>query len=400
MKFYLKGTDGGGKTDVLLMDFAKNVGIGWGASWKGILFRENFPDLQDVISKSLKWFSQIFPDARYNRSNHMWQFATGEQLFFRHARVPDDYWNFHGHEYPWIGWEELTNWATPDLYLMMMSCNRCSDPRVKKRIISTCNPWGKGHNWVKSRFIDKAKPCQIIKEIIPAEELQALGVPNAQDMINKRVYIHADRNENKALVEADPNYVINIAQNGNPVVREAWLNGNWDIMAGGMFDDLWKPSVHVLKGFTIPWTWRVYRCFDWGFTKPFAYLLYAVSDGSDYITNEGQRKSAPRGSVFFIGEYYGWNGSPNEGARMTNAQIGRNMKKIDEEYKLKYKFQKILKGPADSAIFAEANSNGSGITQIDDITQGYYGVKSTNYIFKESNKSPRNKNCRVAVVKK
>lgn len=142
MRFCWKETGGGGKTDVLLMDFAKNVGRGWGASWKGVLFRENFPDLQDVISKSLKWFSQIFPDARYNRSNHMWQFATGEQLFFRHARVPDDYWNFHGHEYPWIGWEELTNWATPDLYLMMMSCNRTSDPRVTKRIISTCNPWG------------------------------------------------------------------------------------------------------------------------------------------------------------------------------------------------------------------------------------------------------------------
>ena len=78
----IHGNRGGGKSDVLLMMFAQHVGKGWGSSWKGIIFRETFPNLQDIISKSQKWFYQIFPDASYNKSDHAWHFKTGEKSVF------------------------------------------------------------------------------------------------------------------------------------------------------------------------------------------------------------------------------------------------------------------------------------------------------------------------------
>ena len=49
----IEGPRGGGKTDGLLMDFAQHVGKGYGAEWRGILFRRTFPELSDVIQKSL-----------------------------------------------------------------------------------------------------------------------------------------------------------------------------------------------------------------------------------------------------------------------------------------------------------------------------------------------------------
>ena len=67
----LSGNRGGGKTDALLMDYAQFVGKGYGEAWRGILFRETYPNLQDVIAKSLKWFKRIFPDATYDASNAM-----------------------------------------------------------------------------------------------------------------------------------------------------------------------------------------------------------------------------------------------------------------------------------------------------------------------------------------
>ena len=36
----LHGNRGGGKTDVLLMDFAQGVGVGYGADYRGLLLRE------------------------------------------------------------------------------------------------------------------------------------------------------------------------------------------------------------------------------------------------------------------------------------------------------------------------------------------------------------------------
>jgi hypothetical protein len=523
----IHGNRGGGKTDVLLMMFAQHVGRGWGASWKGIIFRETFPNLQDIISKSQKWFYQIFPDAVYNKSDHAWHFKTGEILYFRHARTVDDYWSYHGHEYPFVGWEELTNWATSDLYMMMMSVCRSPDKRVIRRYVSTCNPWGcvpygnvvtrkgltpiqcvevgdyvlswengdtaykrvtdtisyeysgdiinyngmeftddhrlpmqtadgfelkqykdlpetctisnfdillskkninfeldkrksitnnvenrkvycltvedtgcffidqkgkfwlsgnSGHNWVKSRFIDAAPAGKIIKEVIKKEDLIELGVPATEDMVTKRTHIKSDRKENKALMEADPTYALKIAQNGNEAIRKAWLDGDWDILAGGMFDDLWNPRVHVIKPFAIPRSWKVYRTFDWGLSAPFALMWFAVSDGTMVITNEGERKIYPRGTAIAIGEWYGCTGKPNEGLKLTNIQLGRGIKEREEKLKKLYDIDKIYKGPADASIFG-SESDGEDIAG--KISKAYYNNESTSAsIFLPSNKAP------------
>lgn len=381
----IEGNRGGGKTDVLLMDFAQHVGKGWGESWKGIIFRETYPNLQDVIAKSQKWFRQIFPDAVYNRGKHMWTFKTGEQLLFRHARVVDDYWSYHGHEYPWIGWEELTNWATKDLYMMMMSVCRCSNPDVTvRRYISTCNPFGRGHNWVKNRFIDQAKPNEIIREVITKEFLQELGVPATEDSVSERVYIHSSREENEALMKADPKYVINIAQNSNPLIRKAWIHGDWDILAGGMFDDLWDNKVHMIKPFMIPRSWKVYRAFDWGLSAPFSIGWWAISDGTSVFV-DGKMVLYPRGTMIRIGEWYGWNGEPNKGLRLTNVQMGRGLKKREDDIKRLYDIPKILKGPADASIFGN-ESDGEDIAS--KITKEFYNKERVNQlIFIPSNKA-------------
>ena len=110
----LHGSRGPGKSDALLMDFAQHVGRGHGAAWRGVLFRETYPQLADIVAKSQKWFRLIFPDAEFNRGRMEWVFATGEVLMFRHMRVPDDYLAQHGQEYQWIAWDELTHWAIPE----------------------------------------------------------------------------------------------------------------------------------------------------------------------------------------------------------------------------------------------------------------------------------------------
>ena len=104
-----EGTRGPGKTDALLMDFGQHVGQGFGADWRGIIFRKTFPELKDIIAKSLKWFPLIWPTAKYNRADHTWTWSDGEQLIFAFMEREEHYWKYHGHNYAYIGWEELTN---------------------------------------------------------------------------------------------------------------------------------------------------------------------------------------------------------------------------------------------------------------------------------------------------
>ncbi len=347
----LEGTRGGGKTDVLLMDFAQHCGVGFGAAWRGILFRETYPQLADVVAKSRKWFPQVFQGAKFNESDYVWTWPTGEQLFLRHMKREADYWNYHGHEYPWIGWEELTNWATRVCYDSMFACNRSSSPDVPRKIRSTTNPYGKGHSWVKGDFIDPAPNGVVIVDEREIPMVEDGGLVRRKVEI-KRVTLHSSYLENPSLMVADPMYLAALEKITDENKRRAWLFGDWNIVAGGMFSDLWTPSRHIVDPFPIPKEWRVDRSFDWGSSKPYSVGWWAESDGSDIILPSGKRFCTLPGDLFRVGELYGWNGTPNEGTKETAKEIAEKIKAREKEMGLK-----VHPGPADSAIWADENDN-------------------------------------------
>lgn len=353
-----EGTRGPGKTDALLMDFAQHVGLGFGPSWKGILFRREYKELQDVVTKSKKWFHQIFPRARFleSHSDYKWRFEGGEELLFRTAKFQGDYWNYHGHEYPWIGWEELTNWASPALYEDMMSVCRSSTPGLPRKYRATANPYGPGHNWVKARFIDPAPRGTVIRD--------EHGRP--------RVCLHGSIYENKILLAADPEYLKNLEAITDENKRKAWLGGCWDITAGGAVDDVWLASKHVLQSFPIPSSWRLDRSFDWGSSHPFSVGWWAESDGTEATMPDGVKRCWPRGTLFRVAEYYGWNGKANEGCRMIATEIARRVVEIEKNFK-----RAVNPGPADGSIFDAQN----GVCIADDMARA--GVR-----WERADKSP------------
>jgi len=338
-----EGTRGPGKTDSLIMDFCQHVGKGFGSEWKGILFRQTYPQLVDVISKTKKWIPKMFKGAKYNHAEHYWTFATGEILYLRQFNRDDDYWNYHGHEYPWIGWEELCNWPTDVGYKRMMSCCRSTNPRMPRKYRATTNPYGPGHNWVKMRFRLPHSRYTLITD--SRDEDGKLEPP--------RMAIHGYLSENTILMQTDPEYIQRIrAAAQSPAELFAWVTGSWDIVAGGMFDDCWNPFVHIVKPFKIPSSWRMDRSFDWGSSKPFSVGWWAESDGTDYLAADGKWRSTVRGDLFRVNEYYGWNGKPNVGVKKLATEVAKEI--LIRELKMGY-HDRIKAGPADSSIFDTEN---------------------------------------------
>jgi hypothetical protein len=344
------GNRGGGKTDSLIMDFAKDVGKGYGADWRGILFRQTYKQLQDVIAKSKKWFFQIWErdvTVKYNEADHVWTWHTGEQLFLRQFAREADYWNFHGHEYPWIAWEELCNWADPIGYKRMMTCCRSSNAKVPRKYRSTTNPYGPGHNWVKFRFRLPAFDGVVIRD----------SVDDTGELEPPRIAIQGSLQENQLLLKADPKYRQKVLAGArNESERKAWDKGSWDIVAGGMFDEVWNPAFNVLEPFRIPDNWKINRSFDWGSSKPFSVGWWAESDGSDVQLADGSWMSTVRGDLFRIREWYGWNGRPNEGLRKLATEISEGI--IERELKWGLRTQRgsrVKAGPADTSIFTVEN---------------------------------------------
>lgn len=339
------GTRGPGKTDALLMAFAQHVGKGYGAAWRGIIFRQTYPQLADVQAKSEKWFKRLFKGAKFNKSKMCWEWPGGEMLFFRHMNAPSDYWNYHGHEYPFIGWEELTNWATDECFRSMFSCCRSSTPGVPRMIRATTNPYGPGHNWVKARYRLDGR-WWLTQFILDAKDSEGRPEP-------ARCAIHGHIDENKILLAADPHYKQTIvASASNPAMAKAWLHGSWAIVAGGMFGDVWVPSVHLVKPFNIPQQWRLDRSFDWGSAKPFSVGWWAESDGSDFKDGDGKWRSSVRGDLFRFAEWYGCTAKPNEGLKLLATEIAAGI--VEREVKWGID-GRVKSGPADSSIYNVEN---------------------------------------------
>lgn len=353
------------------MDFAKEVGRGFGTAWVGILFRKTYKQLSDVIAKSKRLFKMLFGEkAKFNQTDCSWSWESGERLLLRHFDKKDDYFNYHGHEYSWLAFEELCSWASPEPLIKMISTVRCSVPGVPMRVRCTTNPYGPGHGWVKRRY----------KLQLPIKDRRVLR--NLKDengnSLPDRVSIHSDVRENKILLAADPRYLDKLrASCKSEAERKAWLEGSWDIVAGGMFDDLYDSKIHSVAPFMIPHSWIIKPSFDWGSSRPFSVGWWARSDGSDVMLRDGNWRSTVRGDVFRIREWYGCvKDEPDTGLKLTAADISKGM----IERQLKWSLQNVVKrGIADSAIFSVENGHSVALDMAKEVTlnngQKYPGIK-------------------------
>jgi len=325
--------------------FANKVGR-WGEDWRGVIFRQTYPQLADVVAKSLKWFPRAFEGVHFNRARMAWEWDTGDTLLFRHINRISDYDHYHGHEYPFIGFEELTNWPDDKLYKLMLSCCRSSREGVPRMVRATCNPYGVGHHWVKERWKLHGQWWLTIMQEIAGKD----------GGVWRRTAIHGHLSENKTLLKASPDYADQVvAAASTPAQAKAWSFGDWDVVAGGMFGDVWEPAANVVSPFEIPSQWRILRAFDWGSARPFSVGWYAVSDGCDIRLEGGEERSTIRGDIFRVREWYGCTGKPNEGLRMLSTDIAKGIVEREMGWGWRTeenpKWCRVSDGPADSAIF-------------------------------------------------
>ena len=392
-----EGTRGPGKTDAQAMYFRRFVGLGYGPFWRGVIFDREYKNLDDIISKSKRWFRLFGDGAKFISSTAQlkWVWPTGEELWFRVMKNEQDYWNYHGHEFPFIGWNELTKQPTEDLYDMAMSLNRTSFlpekntvidnetgkliqlPEIPLVVFSTTNPYGVGHNWVKQRFIDPAPPGKVIemtRDVFNPRTQQREPVTKTQ------VRLFGSYKENTYL---SPEYIMELESITDENKRRAWLWGDWDITSGGMFDDVWSAQFNIVEPFNVPPDWRVFRSFDWGSSAPFSVGWWAESDGCDLLLADGSWRSTVKGDLFRISEWYGWSGKPNTGLRMLATQISKGI--IERELKMGL-YGRVKPGPADNSIHDVENGSCIAQDMAKKVTIGgktYKGV-----LWSRSDKSP------------
>lgn len=349
------GAAGGGKSHLF-----RRAAITWCRWVPGLqvyLFRRNFPDLFKNHMDGPGSFPMLLADdIKAGRVKIEWGNApkirfvdTSSTIHLCHLSVErKDLPKYQGAEIHVLMIDELTQWSR-NAYTYLRSRVRLGGLRVPKwlqglfpRILCGANPGGIGHNWVKADWVDLA----------PEQEITEM--PSAEGGM-RRQFIRALLEDNPTMTENDPEYEGRLEGMDDKALARAMRKGDWDIVAGGMLDDLWSRDVHVLPDFDIPRGWKLKRAFDWGSSKPFSVGWWAVSDGSAATMADGTVRHFARGTVIRIAEWYGCEPKrPNEGLKMLAVDIAKDI--VDREARWKRdRGWTVRPGPADSSIYDVEN---------------------------------------------
>lgn len=255
------GTKGPGKTLAMLMEATRGVHH---PRYRGIIFRRTYPRLQEVMDRAWEWFPLL--GAKWNGDAHRWVFPSGAMISMRHCQNEEDKRNYHGHEYHFMGFDQLEEFSET-VYLFLMAQCRSSVPDIKPYVRVNFNPGGIGHAWVKERFLSHGtRDC-------------ALWTPTNEqgDPLPSRCFHFSNIYDNKILLDADPQYMMVL--NSLPEQdRRALRDGDWDVFAGQVLTE-WRREKHVIEPVALDPEWQRIRMTDYGSARPFV-TLWAALDKS------------------------------------------------------------------------------------------------------------------------
>ena len=146
------GQAGGGKSFALILDALYQIGK---PGYNAILFRRTYKQLtgaDGLVELSRKVYPRL--GGVYLKTEHLWTFRDYPgTIRFAHLEYEDSISNYEGHQYAYLGFDELESFYERQ-YLYMFSRNRSSNPDITPYTRSTFMPGDIGHFWVKKRFID------------------------------------------------------------------------------------------------------------------------------------------------------------------------------------------------------------------------------------------------------
>ena len=256
------GARGGGKSFALRTIFLLRRLMCPNSS--GAIFRKTYPELE---ANHIRPLLTEHPQLReyYNESKKILSLPNGSILRFCYCEGEKDVSIYQGQEIHDLGIDEVGLWQEK-VFRTLQGSNRSANPHIKARCAMTANPGGIGHQWLKRLFIEKRY--------------------NERERATDYHFIQSLIQDNKALIDNDPDYIHRLNAETNEALRKAYLYGDWDISAGQFFSEI-RRDMHFVRAFDIPYHWNRFASYDFGFNHPAAFGWFAVDeDGNVYLYRE------------------------------------------------------------------------------------------------------------------
>lgn len=341
------GAAGGGKT---------SCGVALALPWlhhpqlRVLMLRRTTPQLEDMLDKARGIYRDgvegeyagACPTAEFRGDKNLWTFPSGARVRFNHCQYAEDAFNYQGHEYQIIVFDELTHFEESQ-YREIATRIRAGVAGLPRRLCATTNPGGSGNDWVFKRWrwwldpkaeipgraprlaedgrrLPPAEPGEILwvvrrpgstdEEVLEdhksgacltcGESEACSGEPHARVAATSRTFIPAKASDNPALMRTDPGYTARLLDN-DPVRAAQLIDGDWLVKSGAglYFKREW---VTFVDADAVPANARRCRAWDRAATEPSEKnrdpdwtrgVRLAYADGRWYIEHVASLRAGP-----------------------------------------------------------------------------------------------------------
>lgn len=252
------GARGGGKTDAGIYWMIKPVARMGNLQtirhphFRGLVLRRSAKDLNDWLDRADRVYRAFGARLTDRQKSPTFVFPSGAKIVVGHMK---DVASYLGHEYQRMLIEELTQLPDELTYTKLTGSCRSTIPEIKAQIFMTTNPGGRGHGWVRRRFVSIAPWDTFF--VNKATNRWAIFIPSRVE-------------DNPKLVENDPGYIqwLEGIRHVDEKLYRMWREGEWDAFEGQVFTE-WQYQKHVFNDFwfDLRYCERI-AGFDWGFRDP------------------------------------------------------------------------------------------------------------------------------------
>ena len=212
------GQAGGGKSDALLMAALQYVDQ---KDYSALLLRRTYQDLSQpnaIMDRAKKWLHPYTStgEVHWSEKTKTFTFPSGSTLSFGYLAHDNDLDQYQGSELQFVGFDELTQFTEKQYTYLHSRLRKLKKSDIPIRMRAGTNPGGRGHNWVKKRFI--------------------LGdVPFIPSSFEDNIYLDTEE-YTKSLMKLDE------------LTRRQLMDGDWDaVITKGLLMSLERVNQNVIR---------------------------------------------------------------------------------------------------------------------------------------------------------
>lgn len=228
---FSSGARGTAKSTALCFDILAHV-LDYGPLASVLVLRESWSGLQEIQQKLFMMARIAFgPSVSQNKAEGSLTFPNGARCDFSNVSDADSYAKHLGKSRSMLAADDFGNFPPGAVqYVNMLRSNLRVPGGKRTHIHMTANPHGRNHTHCLKNFVNQAPAWTPYRE-----EGDGEWWIHAHSILGQNPHLDTEQYRRQLIA----------ATKGNPALRAAWIDGDWNVQGAGLMFEMFDPTQHL-----------------------------------------------------------------------------------------------------------------------------------------------------------